>query len=48
MDIELMDHQLQAIEFLDNGKILYGGVGTGKSATVLAYYNKRKHRVISM
>lgn len=42
MDIELMDHQLQAIEFLDNGKILYGGVGTGKSATVLAYYNKKE------
>lgn len=36
--MELMDHQLEAIENLGNGKILYGGVGSGKSATVLGYY----------
>lgn len=36
--MELMDHQQDAMEKLGNGKILYGGVGSGKSATVLAYY----------
>ena len=38
MDIDLMEHQSDAVELLGNGKILYGGVGTGKSATALAYY----------
>lgn len=38
--IELMPHQLDAIENLGNGKILWGGVGSGKSATVLGYYMK--------
>lgn len=36
--MELMEHQLEAIEHLGNGKILWGGVGAGKSATVLQYY----------
>lgn len=36
--IELMDHQKEAVSLLGNGRILYGGVGAGKSATVLAYY----------
>jgi hypothetical protein len=36
--IELMEHQINAIEFLDSGKILYGEVGVGKSATAMAYY----------
>ena len=36
--IELKDHQKQAVDLLGNGKILYGGVGAGKSATALAYY----------
>lgn len=40
--MELMEHQLDAIELLDSGKILYGGVGTGKSATVLGYYMKKE------
>ncbi len=39
---ELMDHQLEAVEQLGNGKILWGGVGSGKSATVLAYYVKKE------
>lgn len=38
MDFDLMEHQINAIEFLDSGKILYGEVGVGKSATALAYY----------
>lgn len=36
--MELMDHQLDAIENLDNGKILWGSVGSGKTAAVLGYY----------
>lgn len=36
--MELMDHQQKASELLGNGKVLYGGVGSGKSATVLDYY----------
>lgn len=36
--MELMEHQKQAVEQLSNGKILYGGVGSGKSLAVLAYY----------
>ena len=40
--IELMDHQKEAAELLDNGRILYGGVGAGKSATVLSYYMARE------
>ncbi|MET0785775.1 MAG: DEAD/DEAH box helicase family protein [Paenisporosarcina sp.] len=38
--MELMEHQQQAVDLLDTGKILYGGVGVGKSATALAYYIK--------
>lgn len=40
--IELMEHQTQAIKLLDNGRILYGGVGAGKSATALGYYLERE------
>ena len=40
MSIELMKHQLEALELLDNGRILYGGVGAGKSAVAMAYYMK--------
>lgn len=37
-NIDLARHQLQAVRDLGNGKILRGGVGTGKSRTALAYW----------
>lgn len=36
----LYPHQLKAIEKLDSGKILVGGVGVGKTMTALGYYAK--------
>lgn len=41
--MDLMEHQSSAVDLLGNGKILYGAVGTGKSATALAYYMKEEH-----
>lgn len=40
--MELMPHQKDAILQLANGRILYGGVGSGKSATALGYYIQRE------
>lgn len=36
--MELYPHQKRAVEQLRNGSILWGGVGTGKTATALGYY----------
>lgn len=40
--VELLPHQLEAIENLGNGKILWGGVGVGKSLTILGYYMQKE------
>lgn len=40
--IEMMPHQEEALKFLDNGKILWGGVGTGKTLTALFYYTQKE------
>ena len=38
MVVELYPHQTLAVEKLANGKVLTGGVGTGKTITSLVYY----------
>lgn len=42
MGPELAEHQNKAKDELDNGKILYGGTGSGKTRTVLAYYDEKE------
>lgn len=38
MSVNLYDYQLEAIKKAHNGCILWGGVGSGKSRTAIAYY----------
>lgn len=39
-DFKLLPHQVEAVEKISNGKLVKGGVGTGKTYTALAYYMK--------
>jgi hypothetical protein len=39
--MELMDHQEEVIDEIASGKILLGGTGWGKSATILGWYTKK-------
>lgn len=42
MTITLRPHQVEAVNNLGNGKVLWGGVGSGKTCTALAYYVKKE------
>lgn len=42
MSVKLFAHQQEAVDKLSSGKILWGGVGTGKSLTAVAYYVQKE------
>lgn len=42
MSISLYPHQRAAVDALSSGKILWGGVGTGKSLTAAVYYAEKE------
>src|SRR4051794_4770644 len=42
MVVELKPHQRKAVDELDNGKIMYGDVGIGKSIAAMTYYMERE------
>ena len=44
--ISLYDYQLDAVDRMQNGCILCGGVGSGKSRTSLAYYYKEQGGIL--
>lgn len=39
---QLMDHQIKVLNKLDSGKIVWGGVGSGKSRVAFAWYMQQK------
>lgn len=41
--IELFEHQEEAVAALEDGNVLYGEVGSGKSITALAYADRNHH-----